>query len=58
MPFIDELLVNINSIICDLQPQQVRHGTYSSCKSRSVCSVTKLGDLSDFGHFFKAFGNN
>lgn len=24
MPFIDELLVNINSIICDLQPQQVR----------------------------------
>ena len=26
MPFIDELLSNINSIICDLQPQQVsRH---------------------------------
>lgn len=24
MPFIDELLANINSIICDLQPQQVR----------------------------------
>ena len=23
MPFIDELLSNINSIICDLQPQQV-----------------------------------
>ena len=23
MPFIDELLANINSIICDLQPQQV-----------------------------------
>jgi exportin-1 len=25
MPFIDELLANINSIICDLQPQQVRN---------------------------------
>ena len=31
MPFIDELLANINSIICDLQPQQVR-----SCKNISV----------------------
>ena len=25
MPFIDELLANINSIICDLQPQQVKY---------------------------------
>ena len=25
MPFIDELLSNINSIICDLQPQQVSY---------------------------------
>ena len=24
MPFIDEILNNINTIICDLQPQQVR----------------------------------
>jgi exportin-1 len=24
MPFIDELLASINSIICDLQPQQVQ----------------------------------
>ena len=31
MPFIDELLANINSIICDLQPQQVR-----SCKNIRV----------------------
>ena len=28
MPFIDELLANINSIICDLQPQQVQISTY------------------------------
>ena len=27
MPFIDELLANINSIICDLQPQQVQIST-------------------------------
>jgi len=27
MPFIDELLANINSIICDLQPQQVSCNT-------------------------------
>ena len=25
MPFIDEILSNINTIICDLQPQQVTH---------------------------------
>lgn len=25
MPFIDEILNNINTIICDLQPQQVRN---------------------------------
>ena len=29
MPFIDELLANINSIICDLQPQQVKQPRYS-----------------------------
>ena len=23
-----------------------------------VCSVTRLGDLLDFGQLFKAFGNN
>ena len=28
MPFIEELLSNINSIICDLQPQQVRLNSY------------------------------
>lgn len=27
MPFIDEILNNINTIICDLQPQQVRFGS-------------------------------
>lgn len=27
MPFVDELLGNINSIICDLQPQQVCLGS-------------------------------
>jgi hypothetical protein len=26
MPFIDEILNNINTIICDLQPQQVCEG--------------------------------
>ena len=26
--------------------------------SRQAGSVTRLGDLLDFGHFFKAFGNN
>lgn len=25
MPFIEEILTNINTIICDLQPQQVCH---------------------------------
>ena len=30
MPFIDELLSNINSIICDLQPQQVSRRPDSS----------------------------
>lgn len=34
MPFIDEILNNINTIICDLQPQQV--STVS--QSPSICS--------------------
>lgn len=34
MPFIDEILNNINTIICDLQPQQVSVFTDSS---HSVC---------------------
>ena len=32
MPFIDELLANINSIICDLQPQQVSYLIASEAK--------------------------
>ena len=29
MPFIDEILSNINTIICDLQPQQVQYTGFS-----------------------------
>ena len=29
MPFIEEILNNISTIICDLQPQQVRMVIYS-----------------------------
>ena len=41
MPFIDELLANINSIICDLQPQQVWNSTIYA----SVCSIGKYVNL-------------
>ena len=47
MPFIDELLANINSIICDLQPQQVgmfnnywfegKYHTLPNCSSHTKC---------------------
>lgn len=37
MPFIEEILSSINSIICDLQPQQVRGNTLP-------CSSERVGD--------------
>lgn len=34
MPFIDEILNNINTIICDLQPQQVSTKMHMDSSSR------------------------
>lgn len=40
MPFIDEILNNINTIICDLQPQQVRLiDSVSKFVKTNVCYV-------------------
>lgn len=48
MPFIDEILNNINTIICDLQPQQVSPAQcldlftwfcYSSAAFKCVCQT-------------------
>lgn len=38
MPFIDEILNNINTIICDLQPQQVR---WFTCESLATVLANK-----------------
>ena len=43
MPFIDELLANINSIICDLQPQQVRDENSLQGSGFAVDSSLLLG---------------
>jgi hypothetical protein len=37
MPFIEEILNGINTIICDLQPQQVSHSLVLLVDSLSVC---------------------
>lgn len=39
MPFIDEILNNINTIICDLQPQQVRLGSKSLLSNKNPVGV-------------------
>lgn len=36
MPFIEELLSNINSIICDLQPQQVGLNSHLQFYTQSI----------------------
>ena len=46
MPFIEELLSNINSIICDLQPQQVSFCFFLNQKRlTSVILMKKWGDI-------------
>uniref|UniRef100_A0AAY5KLI1 Exportin-1 n=1 Tax=Esox lucius TaxID=8010 RepID=A0AAY5KLI1_ESOLU len=40
MPFIDEILNNINTIICDLQPQQVHTSTISSAVGYMIGAQT------------------
>ena len=47
MPFIDELLASINSIICDLQPQQVQTfyeavGHMISARYFFICMITQV----------------
>lgn len=39
MPFIDEILNNINTIICDLQPQQVRFSSETHMIKDPSCTV-------------------
>ncbi len=44
MPFIEEILNGINTIICDLQPQQVRHKPFKlvfNCKHVPVMLLAK-----------------
>ena len=50
---------------CELLGRHVEHSALSvalihetTFKTRMVIRVTRLGDLLDFGHIFKAFGNN
>lgn len=43
MPFIDEILNNINTIICDLQPQQVSEPMGGGGFLRVCYAVSRLG---------------
>lgn len=49
MPFIDEILNNINTIICDLQPQQVSvsRRKYRTRLTNSVDSLVPYTSSSD-----------
>ena len=59
--------INTENKMCTFQPTYQRQLTtdhwslsqmISMTKGRLVIFVTRLGDLLDFGQFFKAFGNN
>ena len=47
MPFIEELLSNINSIICDLQPQQVGFNShFAILYTEHLSHIMKFADFS------------
>jgi len=48
MPFIDEILNSLNTIICDLQPQQVRSSVTMSHLLRVITYVKDLKKSREF----------